>query len=120
MVAVELHPGRAAELRSRYGAAVTVVRADLQGLRLPRRPFRVVASPPYALSTSVVALLLGTDRLVSADLLLQRATAQRLAAGPPRGRHAHGYRLEVGRAIPRSAFRPPPRVDSSVLQIVRR
>ena len=98
VIAVELHPGRADALRERYGAGVVVVRADLRELRLPRRPFRVVASPPYQLSSALVAALLGTDRLLSADLVLQRATARRLAAAPaprparqevsPRGRQA--------------------------------
>jgi 23S rRNA (adenine-N6)-dimethyltransferase len=120
VVAVELHTGRVAELRRRYGAEVTVVRADLRGLRLPRRPFRVVASPPYALSTRVAALLLGTDRLLSAHLVLQRAAARGLADSPPRGRHLRSYSLDVGRSVPRTAFHPPPRVDSSVLRIIRR
>ena len=71
VVAVELHPGRAAALRERYGArGLRVVRCDLTELRLPRRPFRVVASPPYSAATPLVRLLLGTDRLLSADLVL--------------------------------------------------
>ena len=47
VIAVELHPGRAEHLRQRFaGQPVTVVQADAVSLRLPRRPFRVVASPP--------------------------------------------------------------------------
>jgi 23S rRNA (adenine-N6)-dimethyltransferase len=119
VVAVELHRGRAATLRQRYGErGLRVVQCDLRELRLPHRPFRVVASPPYALSTPLVRLLLGSDRLVRADLVLQRAAARRLAAAPP-GRHARRYRLSVGPSVPRSAFRPPPSVDSSVLRIER-
>jgi 23S rRNA (adenine-N6)-dimethyltransferase len=120
VVAIELHAGRLSELRARYGDRVTVVRADLRELRLPRRPFRVVASPPYQHTTELVRTLLGTDRLLSADLVLQRASARRLAAHPPGARHARRYRLEVGRGVPRSAFRPSPRVDSAVLRIVPR
>lgn len=120
VIAVELHPRRAAQLRERYAdQPVTVVRTDLAELRLPRRPFRVVASPPYQLSTSVLRLLLGTDRLLSADLVLQRATARRLAASPPRARHTRRYLLEVGTPVPRSAFVPPPQVDSAVLRVSR-
>jgi 23S rRNA (adenine-N6)-dimethyltransferase len=120
VVAVELHPGRAQALRRRYGDRVTVVRADLRELRLPRQPFRVVASPPYQLSSQVVTLLLSTDRLLSADLVLQRATARRLASAPPGARHAKRFRLDLGRPVPRSAFTPPPHVDSSVLRIIPR
>ncbi len=49
VVAVELHPGRAALLRQRF-PDVTVIEADAVHLRLPARPFRVVASPPYAIT----------------------------------------------------------------------
>jgi 23S rRNA (adenine-N6)-dimethyltransferase len=120
VVAVELHLSRGDALRREYGDRVTVVRADLRDLQLPRRPFRVVASPPYSLSTTVVRTLLGTDRLISADLVLQRATARRLVMAPPSARHARRYRLELGAHVPRSAFRPPPKVDSAILRIRRR
>ena len=71
VVAVELHPGRADRLRRKYAGEkrVRVVRADLRALRLPREPFRVVASPPYALTTAVVTQLLSSDRLRAADLV---------------------------------------------------
>jgi 23S rRNA (adenine-N6)-dimethyltransferase len=120
VVAVELHPGRVRALRETFGRTVTVVHADLRDLRLPRQPFRVVASPPYQLTTDVVATLMGSERLLSADLVLQRSAVRRLATAPPGGRHARRYRLEVGRPVPRSAFSPPPRVDSAVLRVRRR
>lgn len=122
VIAVELHPRRAARLHERLAGRTSdlrVVRCDLRELRLPSRPFRVVASPPYQLSTEVVRLLLGSDRLLSADLVLQRGAARRLAERPPRARHARRYRLGTGMPVPRRAFRPPPRVDSVVLRISR-
>ena len=61
VLAVELHPRRAATLRERFADHdLRVVRCDLRELRLPRRPFRVVASPPYQLSTDLVRILLGS------------------------------------------------------------
>jgi 23S rRNA (adenine-N6)-dimethyltransferase len=121
VVAVELHHQRTALLRTKYdGRPVRVVRGDLVDLRLPRRPFRVVASPPYQLSSRVVQLLLATDRLLSADLVLQRAAACRLVARGPHGRHGRRYLMELGMKLPRRAFSPPPQVDSVVLQIRRR
>lgn len=120
VIAVELDDGRAARLRQRFrDEPVRVVQVDLRVLRLPRQPFRVVASPPYALSTDVIRLLLSTDRLLSADVVLQRATASRLLAGPPAARHRDLYRLSLGLAVPRKAFAPPPRVDSVVLRVRR-
>ena len=88
MVAVELHPGRHAALRrlAEQEPLLTVVRADAADLRLPRRPFRVVSSPPYAVSTALLARLLGPgSRLESADLVLQRQLARRWAAGQAPG-----------------------------------
>jgi 23S rRNA (adenine-N6)-dimethyltransferase len=122
VIAVEVNADRARQLRQRFSAvdSVVVVQQDLRLLRLPRRAFRVVASPPYALSTETLRLLLSTDRLRSADLVLQRAAALRLQAAPPAARHARSYFLSIGRAVPRRAFSPPPHVDSVVLRVRRR
>ncbi len=122
VIAVELHPGRAALLRRRF-ADVTVVRADAASLRLPARPFRVVASPPYGVTTGLLSLLLAPgSRLVAADLVLQRAVVRNYASGsgPGAARRARCYRVTTGLALPRRAFQPPPRVDSAVLVIRRR
>lgn len=120
VVAVELHPRRAAVLDERFGDRITVARADLRDLRLPWRPFRVVANPPYALSSELLAMLLSNDRLLSADLVLQRWAARRFALSPPSRRHTRRYSFEVGMTVPRRAFVPPPRVDSAVLRVRRR
>lgn len=119
VVAVELHPGRVARLREQFDDGVTVVHGDIRELRLPHRPFRVVANPPYAVTTELVWLLLSSPRLVSADLVLQRAAVRRFAARPPRGEHRRRFRLEAGMPVPRRAFDPPPHVDSAVLRIRR-
>ena len=115
VLAVELHPGRADRLRRRFGADdVTVIQTDAADLRLPRRPFRVVASPPYGISTALLDRLLGPgSRLVAADIVLQRAVVNRYVAGGMSG--ARRYRADLGLRLPRKAFRPPPKVDSAVL-----
>jgi 23S rRNA (adenine-N6)-dimethyltransferase len=124
VVAVELHPTRAARLRDRFAeTATTVVCADATSLRLPWQPFRVVANPPYAISAALMRVLLGRgSRLVTADLVFQRAVVRRYAEGVPPGanRWLGSWEFRRGRALPRSAFRPPPQVDSSVLVIRRR
>jgi 23S rRNA (adenine-N6)-dimethyltransferase len=120
VVAVELHPGRAALLRRRF-PRITVVEADVRSLALPRRTFRVVANPPYGITADLLHLLLSAGpRLVAADLVLQRAVVrkyvgQHTTAHPPRT-----YRMSAGLTLPRRAFYPPPRVDSAVLRIRRR
>jgi len=114
VVAVELHPGRVTRLRNQF-PEVTVVHADARNLRLPGRPFRVVASPPYGITAELLGLLLAPgSQLVAADLVLQRAVARKHAS-----RRARSFRLSIGPAVPRRAFRPPPQVDSAVLVIRR-
>ncbi len=115
VVAVELHPGRAAVLRERF-PCVTVLQADAAAIRLPARPFRVVANPPYGISSSLLSALLAPgSRLAAADLVLQRAVARKYASGT-----ARRYSLTVGLTLPRRAFLPPPHVDSAVLVVRRR
>lgn len=138
VIAVELHPGRAEALRRRFAtgtgtgsngsnssagngracgivSGVTVVQADAASLRLPRQPFRVVASPPYGITAGLLSLLLAPgSRLVAADLVLQRAAVRKYAA-----RRVRRTRITEGLAVPRRAFTPPPRVDSAVLVIRR-
>lgn len=136
VIAVERHPGRAAYLRERFaGRDVTVVEGDALAVRLPRRPFRVVASPPYAIGTPLLRLLLAPDSpMTAADLVLQRAAARRFSVDGIRGAGVRGagargpgvrdmgrrWDLRLGMPVPRRAFTPPPRVDSVVLLARRR
>lgn len=124
VVAVELHPRRLDTLRGLRDAprrgTLTVVTADARDLRLPRRPFRVVSSPPYDGASALLRRLLSPgSRLLAADLVLQRQQARRWAEGraPGAGRWLRRFRLEVAQALPRRAFHRPPRVDSVVLRI---
>ncbi|HET9257776.1 MAG TPA: rRNA adenine N-6-methyltransferase family protein [Pseudonocardiaceae bacterium] len=79
VLAVEPHPARAQRFRERFATApVTVIQTDALSLRLPHRPFRVVASPPYAISSALPRVLLGSRSwLTAADLVLQRAVVRR-------------------------------------------
>jgi 23S rRNA (adenine-N6)-dimethyltransferase len=125
VIAIELHPQRLAALRELAASRprLTVVRADATDLRLPRRPFRVVANPPYAVTSALLARLLAPgSRLSSAHLVLQRSAAQRWADGraPGAGRWTRTFHLDVAIPLPRHAFEHRPPVDSVVLHIRRR
>jgi 23S rRNA (adenine-N6)-dimethyltransferase len=115
VVAVELNPRRAGMLRERF-PGITVLHADATSIRLPGRPFRVVANPPYGISSALLRTLLAPgSRLVAADLVLQRAVARKYASGA-----ARTFSMTVGLSLPRRAFLPPPHVDSAVLVVRRR
>ncbi len=115
VIAVELNPRRAAVLRERF-PGTTVLEVDAAELRLPARPFRIVANPPYGITSALLhRLLTSRSGLTSADLVLQRAVVRKYATA----RHK-GFRLQPGLSLPRSAFLPRPQVDSAVLVLRRR
>ncbi len=124
VIAVDRHPRRLEVLRSRFeGLPVTVVNADVTRLRWPRQPFRVVANPPYAVTTTLLRQLMSPhNRLLSADLVLQRRVVRQIVEGRAAvaRRNRRDFVVQRGLTVPRTAFRPPPRVDSAVLVIRRR
>jgi 23S rRNA (adenine-N6)-dimethyltransferase len=128
VVAIELDPALAQRLRRRFVAEplVKVVEADLRRMPFPGRPFWVVASPPFALTTMLCRRLLG-DRgsaLAGADLILEWGAARWLSAAVPRDREAAGwaarFQIELVRRVPADRFSPPPRSDAAHLRIRRR
>jgi 23S rRNA (adenine-N6)-dimethyltransferase len=124
VIAFELHPRRAEQLRRRFRRApVTVVQVDAAELRLPRRPFRVMANPPFGITAALLRRLVsGGSRLVTADLVVPRHVAVRWTSerAPGANRWQRTFRVSVPRELPRAAFRPPPPGPIAVLRIERR
>lgn len=122
VIAVEAHHGRAVALRERFGRDVVVVEADAADLRLPKRPYYVVANPPFGVSSALLRRLLQPgSRLVAARLILQDPVARRWAgpAAPGARRWSREFTASLGRRVPRHAFSPRPRVDTRVLVVDR-
>jgi 23S rRNA (adenine-N6)-dimethyltransferase len=131
VLAVEVDPVWAGKLRTaaaEQGLAdrVDVVHGDLRTVRLPRPPWRVLASPPFGHTTAVLERLLddpdaGPER---ADLVLQWEVARKRAAQPPTTLRSAGWApwwdLELRERVPRAAFRPVPAVDAGWLRITQR
>ena len=114
VIAVEKHAGRARGLRHRFAdRPVVVVEGDIRDLHLPARPFRVVANPPFHLVRPLVAQLLHARLLLGADVVTQLDAARNVARSAGR----RGVVVDVARTVPRSAFRPVPRIDAAVLRI---
>jgi 23S rRNA (adenine-N6)-dimethyltransferase len=114
---------RARILRRRFADAhVVVVQADASDLRLPRRPFRVVANPPFALTTALLKRILQPgSALVAADLVVPRYVARRWTQlnAPGAHRWQRVYSPSIGRTVPTRAFRPPATQPVQVLRIRR-
>jgi 23S rRNA (adenine-N6)-dimethyltransferase len=124
VVAIEAHPARARGLRATFaGHPVKVVRADAADLRLPTRPFVVVANPPFTITTAVLKRLLSRhSRLRTAVLVVPRHVAARWAGGRAPGARRWTATFDVGAVarVPRRAFVPPPPNDAVLLRILRR
>ena len=117
VLAFELHGERADRLEDRFaGDAVTVVRVDVADLRLPAKPFRVVANPPFARSSALVRTLVQPgSRLIQADLVLPVQVATRF-----QGRLGRSHRGHLVRRLSPRDFRPASPVPTAVLRITRR
>lgn len=125
VIAIELDPALAERLRRRFSAEplVGVVEADLRTVPLPRQPFHVVASPPFALTTLLCRRLLGDRRirLAGAELILEWGAAKWLASPRPQSREmarwAARYEMRLVRRVPAASFSPPPGSDAAYLRI---
>ncbi|WBB66684.1 ErmE/ErmH/ErmO/ErmR family 23S rRNA (adenine(2058)-N(6))-methyltransferase [Micromonospora sp. WMMD812] len=127
LVAYEVDPAAAAELAA-VCAALPHVRhrqADFLTAEPPGEPFAVAGNIPWSLTSAVVRWCLAAPGLRAATLLTQLEYARRRS-----GDYGRWTRLTVltwpefswrlaGR-VPRTAFRPVPRVDAGILRIDRR
>lgn len=133
LTAIELDGDMVTLLAPRLPSNVTLIEADFLecDLRtLPGAPFRVAGNLPYNVSSPILFALLTAHRqglLVDATLMLQREVAVRLAAAP--GSRDYGVLSILVQlhadvrpllALPPGAFRPAPRVHSSVVRLVFR
>ena len=121
VLAVELHPRRAAALRARFSdAPVEVVRADAADLWLPRRSFKVVANPPFHVATALLRRLTApTSRLCAAAVVLPAWSTMRWSSGRGVGASLRAFEFAAGPRVPVGAFRPPARSYPRVLLISR-
>jgi 23S rRNA (adenine-N6)-dimethyltransferase len=127
VVALELDPALAADLRARFvDCGVAVTQADARDWRWPEEPFSVVANLPFAGSGSILANLLNdpTIGLRQADVIVQWELAHKHSVVWPatlRGTYWRAW-FDVGivARLSRHAFAPPPTVDAAVLRVSRR
>jgi 23S rRNA (adenine-N6)-dimethyltransferase len=121
VLAVERDPDRVARLRHRFASAagLRVVQADLRTFPLPRRPYRVVANVPFALTPDVCRRLLDPPGgwPDGADLLVGWGRAKGLANAHPTSAGAAWwaarFTLRLARRVPADRFRPPPSTDAA-------
>jgi len=105
---------------------VDALKFDFAALKTDQRPLRLVGNLPYNISTPILFHLLEC-RAVIADMhfMLQKEVVERMAAGP--GSKTYGRLSVMLQAycevthlfdIGPGAFKPPPKVDSSIVRLV--
>jgi len=130
LTAVEIDARLAQDIERRLGApeGLRVVCADFLTMDLSAlgEPRKVVGNLPYSVATPILQRLLDWPVWISAVLMFQKEVARRILAGP--GEDGYSLlslsirikaRAEQVCAVARSAFRPPPRVDSTVVLLDR-
>ena len=136
VLAVEIDRDLAAALPSRVPQNVEVVTGDvltvdlvalLRSLADAGRA-RVAGNLPYNISTPALFAVLAASRLeprvIDATFMLQREVAERLTASPGTGEYgvltvsaARLARVRSVLTLPPGAFRPPPKVTSSLVRL---
>ena len=144
LIAVEIDRVLAAQLRMQFGMSrnVEILEADIlsvefdsllgprpgmssPGLEPAAEPVRVIGNLPYQLTSEILLRLFENARHFSVlVLMVQREVADRIVAVPEGSDYGllsatvqlYG-RVEKVLNVPRTAFNPPPKVDSAVLRI---
>ena len=125
LIAIEVDPRLAAPLRGRF-PNVEVVEGDVLKADLGRwGPAVVVGNLPYYITSPILDRVLSLGPLLKhAVFLMQREVAERLAAR--HGSRDYGYlsvatqsrcRVELLFTVKPGAFKPPPKVDSTVVRL---
>jgi 16S rRNA (adenine1518-N6/adenine1519-N6)-dimethyltransferase len=129
VVAIEIDPVLVHYLQSKFRdePRLTVVANDVLKADLAQwAAVTVVGNLPYYITSPIIekTLMLGPQLLRRAVFLVQKEVAQRLTAVP--GTRDYGFlsvqtqllsEPELVLSVPAAAFRPPPKVDSAVVQL---
>ncbi len=130
VLAIEIDEQLIPALRARFAPRLELRHGDALGeplapLLAAEAPWQVAANLPYSVATAILRRLLPRHDLISRlVLMLQREVAERLLASP--GERGHGLmaleRAAYGEArlafqVPPSAFRPRPKVMSTVVSV---
>lgn len=128
VLAVENDAALAAKLRAQVEGLtnVRVIEQDLRTLRLPGRPFSVVANIPFAITTPILGMLMDQPQgaFQGAVLILERGAARRFTAKQMTDARILSWHtwfdLQMVRSVSPAAFSPRPRVEAAILTIRRK
>lgn len=127
VIAYEIDENLADRLRERVQGQdnVKVVVGDFLSARPPSRTFQVVGNAPFSLTSPIIDWCLRPARMTSATLITQLEYARKRTGGFGRWSQLTvsswpQVKWELRGRIPRTQFRPVPRVDAGILLLDRR
>ncbi|GIN12476.1 ribosomal RNA small subunit methyltransferase A [Shouchella clausii] len=105
---------------------VSILHQDIMKVTLPTEPFVVVSNIPYAITTAIMKMLLNNpkNKLQRGAIVMEKGAAKRFTSVSPKDAYVMAWHMwfdiHYERGISRSAFSPPPKVDSALVRIVRK
>lgn len=130
VVAIEVDPHLVHYLHQKFRDPIDQGRLDVIEGDVLKTNFEgaiIVGNLPYYITSPILEKVFALNHWSRAVFMMQTEVAERLAAKP--GTRDFGYlsvqtqvhaQPEILFAVPRDAFRPPPKVDSAVVRLVRR
>jgi 23S rRNA (adenine-N6)-dimethyltransferase len=127
VIAYEIDDHLVDRLRARVASRpnVRVVVGDFLAARPPSRAFQVVGNAPFSLTSPIIDWCLRASRMTTATIITQLEYARKRTGGYGRWSQLTvstwpQVRWELRGTIPRTEFRPVPRVDAGILLLERR
>ncbi|MBF0458170.1 MAG: ribosomal RNA small subunit methyltransferase A [Nitrospirae bacterium] len=126
VIAIELDKNLYDRLKERFRGVLNLELVNCDALQYDYKAagtFKVAANIPYYITTPLIFRLLGErETLAGMTLMVQKELAERIASPP--GRKSYGVLSimaqlvsvpEIKFIVSRNSFRPPPEVDSAVI-----
>lgn len=128
VIAVERDEQLAGRLKKTFSKQenVKILGMDIRNMPLPGNPFKVVSNIPYSITTDVFGKLMDSPEtnFQGGTVIIEMGAAKRITQKHSSNPRVAGWNtwheLKIIRRVSRSAFHPPPTVNSALIKITRR
>jgi 16S rRNA (adenine1518-N6/adenine1519-N6)-dimethyltransferase len=128
VVAIEIDRDLIPDLRASMPDNVEIIEGDALSAPWPAGSFHVVANLPYNITTPLFKRFIEErTRIAAVTVMIQKEVAERIGAGPRTREYGplsvlvqYYAMVEYGFTVPPGAFKPRPKVDSSVTRLTWR
>jgi len=125
VIAIEVDRDLIPSLKTSLPANVDLIEADALEVEWPRGPIRIVANLPYNVATPLLKRFIDhRSEILDLTIMIQKEVAERVAAKPATHQYSplsvliqYYATVKYGFTVPPGAFRPRPKVHSSVIRL---